>query len=137
MRHRVTLTVLFLGAFLSLATGLVLWHDNPAVDVAASDEGIEPAGEVPCPIAPWDAALNDNDDGPGGEHTEAFYEEVADECYAENIRRFDVAVVAGVLSLVLSLAGGVVLLMGAVGGLRRLRKVEEPAGHDLSGRSER
>lgn len=136
MRRRVTLTVLFLGAFLSLATGLVLWHDNPTVDVAASDEGIEPAGEVPCPIAPWDAALNDNDDGPGGEHTEAFYEEVADECYAENIRRFDVAVVAGVLSFGLSLVGGVVLLTGAVAGLRRSRGAGELTTDDLSGRSD-
>jgi hypothetical protein len=85
-----------------LLVGLFLWFDNPTVSASASDLGESgPAGEVVCSIAPWDAGLNDNRDGPGGEHSEAYFDEVAAECYAASTRRFNAAVGSGVLALLL------------------------------------
>ncbi|KRB74017.1 hypothetical protein ASE01_18655 [Nocardioides sp. Root190] len=123
MQHRVCLASLFVGAFLALAVGLLLWLDNPTVDITASDLNDEgPAGKVECTIAPWDAALNNNSDGPGGDHAEAFRDEVAEKCYAANSSRSNAAVASGVLALLLSLAGGLMLLLGAVGDLRSRRR---------------
>ena len=85
-----------------LLVGLFLWFDNPTVNVSASDLGDSgPAGEVGCSIAPWDAGLNDNRDGPGGEHSEAYFNEVAAECYSANTTRFNAAVGSGVLALLM------------------------------------
>ena len=99
----------FLGAVLLLLVGLFLAFDNTSVDVSASDvNGGGPVGEVGCTIAPWDAALNDNDEGPGGEHSRAFFDEVGAECYAASTARFRAAVGSGVLALVLLAASGVV-----------------------------
>lgn len=95
-----------LGAGLFLLVGLFLWFDNPTVNVSASDVGRSgPAGEVACSIAPWDAGLNDNRDGPGGEHSEAYFNEVAAECYSANTTRFNAAVGSGVLALLLLSVG--------------------------------
>lgn len=88
-------------ACLLLLGGVLLVLDNPAVTVSASDvEDSGPAGEVVCSIAPWDAGLNDNRDGPGGEHSPTYSREVADQCYAANMTRFDAAVASGVLALI-------------------------------------
>jgi hypothetical protein len=106
MQSRRTSIACALGACLLLVLGLVLWHDNPTVNVSASDFGDSgPAGEVACSIAPWDAGLNDNLSGPGGEHPGAYIDEVAAECYAANTTRFNAAVGSGVLSLLLLSAG--------------------------------
>lgn len=93
--------VLLLGGFLCL--------DNPTVSVRASDVGDRgPAGEVDCAIAPWDAGLNDNRDGPGGEHSRPYSEEVAAACYSASTLRFRAAVGSGALAL-LMLGVGVVV----------------------------
>ena len=104
-------TACLVGACLLLVIGLFLWFDNPTVNVSASDDldgGGSPAGDVGCNIAPWDAGLNKNDDGPGGEHTRPYRDEVAAECYSANTTRFDAAVGSGVLALLLLGAGVVV-----------------------------
>ncbi len=95
-----------LGACLLLLVGLFLWFDNPTVNVSASDlsDG-GPAGEVGCSIAPWDAGLNDNRDGPGGEHPRTYFDEVAAECYSANTTRFSAAVGSGVLALLMLSVG--------------------------------
>lgn len=91
-----------MGAGLFLIVGLLLWFDNPTVDVTASDLGDSaPAGEVGCGIAPWDAGLNDNREGPGGEHSGPYFDEVAADCYAANRTRFAAAVSCGVLGLLM------------------------------------
>lgn len=113
MQSRRIPAALLLGAGLSFLVGIVLWFDNPTVDITASDiNGLGPAGETECTIAPWDAGLNDNRDGPGGEHTNVYHDEVAAACYTANTTRFRAAVGSGVLAAVLligSLAGGLVL----------------------------
>lgn len=116
MHSRPTSTVCLLGAALLLTVGLSLWFDNPTVNVSASDLGESgPAGEVGCSIAPWDAGLNDNRDGPGGEHSGPFSEEVATECYSANRTRFNAAVSSGVLAvLMLSIS-----VVAATGSARR------------------
>ena len=91
-----------MAACLLLFVGLFLWFDNPTVNVSTSDLGDSgPAGEVGCSIAPWDAGLNDNRDGPGGEHAGTYSNEVAAECYSANTTRFNAAVGSGVLALLL------------------------------------
>lgn len=95
-----------LGAGLFLLVGLFLWFDNTTVNVSASDVGHSgPAGEVACSIAPWDAVLNDDRDGPGGEHSKAYFNEVAAECYSANTARFNAAVGSGVFALLLLSVG--------------------------------
>lgn len=75
---------------------------NPTVDVSAPDLGSsQPAGAVECSIAPWDAAINNNRDGPGGEHSEAVHAEVARECHAANMLRFRAHVGTGVAAILL------------------------------------
>ena len=112
-----TATVCLVGACLLLVVGLLLWFDNPTVDVRASDLGDSgPAGEVGCSIAPWDAGLNDNREGPGGEHSHLFSDEVAADCYAANMTRFHAAVGTGVLALLL-------LSIGAFGAARSKRRM--------------
>ena len=102
MHSRRTAAALLVGACLVLLVGLYLWVDNPSVDVSAADLGASaPAGEVTCSIAPWDAGLNDNRDGPGGEHADAYVDEVAAECYSANSTRFNAAVGSGVLALLM------------------------------------
>ena len=97
-----TATVCLAGAGVLLIVGLLLWFDNPTVDVRASDLGDSgPAGEVGCSIAPWDAGLNDNREGPGGEHSHPFSDEVAADCYAANMTRFHGGVGTGVLAVLL------------------------------------
>lgn len=115
MQSRRISTACLLGACLLLVVGLFLWFDNPTVNVTAADLGDRgPAGEVGCSIAPWDAGLNDNRDGPGGEHSDAYVDEVAAECYSENTTRFNAAVGSGVLALLL-------LGVGVVVGVRSMR----------------
>lgn len=102
MRRRVASIVCLVAAGLLLCASLALWVDNPTVSVAASDLGDRgPAGEVVCSIAPWDAGLNDNDQGPGGEHSGAFFDEVAADCYSSNTFRFRAGIGLGVAALVL------------------------------------
>ena len=102
MQSRRVSTTCLLGAALMLLVGLFLWFGNPTVHVSASDLGDRgPAGTVGCSIAPWDAGLNDNRDGPGGEHSGAYVDEVAAECYSANTTRFHAAVGSGVLALLL------------------------------------
>ena len=87
------------AAFLAAS---VLLFANLGVQANASDFGDSaPGGEVGCSIAPWDAGLNGNDQGPGGEHTRAYFEEVGAECYAANMTRFKSAVALGALGTVL------------------------------------
>jgi hypothetical protein len=98
-----------LGACLLLLLALFLWFDNPTVNVSASDlDGSGPAGEVGCSIAPWDAGLNDNRDGPGGEHSGTYFDEVAADCYPANTTRFNAAVGSGVLALLMVSVGVIV-----------------------------
>jgi hypothetical protein len=105
-----------------LIVGLFLWFDNPTVNVSASDLGDSgPAGEVGCSIAPWDAGLNDNRDGPGGEHSGPYSDEVAADCYAANKTRFNAAVGSGVLAL-LMLSISVVV---AIRSMRRIPTTEQ------------
>ncbi|KRA32347.1 MULTISPECIES: hypothetical protein [unclassified Nocardioides] len=100
---------LFVGAAVSFLVAVVLWFDNPTVSISASDiDDGGSSGEASCSIAPWDAGLNDNSDGPGGEHTQAFHDEVAAACYAANTRRFNASIGCGALALLL-LGGGAVL----------------------------
>lgn len=65
-----------------------------------------------CPIAPYDVGLNGSDNPPGGEHTAAYSEEVAADCYAANATRFRAATAATVAALVL-------LAFAIVSGWRR------------------
>lgn len=97
------------GAFLLLPNGFFLWFDNPTVNIGASDIGeSRPAGKVDCSIAGWDAGLNHNRDGPGGEHSGTYFNEVAAECYSANKTRFDAGFAIGILAL-LTLAAGVMI----------------------------
>lgn len=117
MQSRRTATVCLAGACLLLIVGLLLWFDNPTVNVSASDLGDSgPAGEVGCSIAPWDAGLNDNRDGPGGEHSGPYSDEVAADCYAANKTKFKAAVGSGVLGLL-------VLSISVVVAVRSMRRV--------------
>lgn len=91
-----------LGAGLLLTAMAVLWLDNQSVDIKASDYGTNgPAGAVECVVAPWDAGVNGNDEAPNGEHSGEFASEVAQDCYAVNMRRFDLGVGVGVGGLLL------------------------------------
>jgi hypothetical protein len=100
VQSRRSVVLCFAAAGLFLLVSLFSWFDNPAVDIRAADVGgDEPAGEVGCSIAPWDAGLNANREAPGGEHSSAYSREVAAECYAANMTRFDTAVVSSVLAL--------------------------------------
>ena len=102
MQSRRTATVWLVGACLFLIVGLFLSFDNVTVNVSASDLGESgPAGEVGCSIGPWDAGLNDNRDGPGGEHSSPFSDEVAADCYAANETRFNAAVGSSFLALLM------------------------------------
>ena len=81
-----------LGTFVLFLAALFVVFDNPTVSVSSSDYGtVGPVGDVDCTIAPWDARLNDNRSGPGGEHRAAFSHEVASECYSENTTRFNIS----------------------------------------------
>ncbi len=96
------------AACVSLAFALFMAFDNTAVDVSASDLGDEgPAGVVGCVVAPWDAVLNSNSEGPGGEHSQPYFQEVASDCYAANKTRFTTAVASGVIAFLLLAVGGV------------------------------
>ena len=106
MRSRRATTPCLLVACLLVLVGVFLWFDNPTVDVSASDLGSRgPAGDVGCSIAPWDAGLNDNRDGPGGEHSDAYADEVAADCYSASTGRFHAALGSGVLALLVLGAG--------------------------------
>lgn len=112
-----TATVCLVGACLLLIVGLFVWFDNPTVDVSATDLGAGgPAGEVGCSIAPWDAILNHNRDGPGGEHSHPYSDEVAADCYAANMTRFDAAVGSAVLALL-------ILSISALVAIRSMRRM--------------
>ena len=91
-----------LGAWLLSLAGLFLLFGNLTVNVSASDlDGDGPAGEVGCSIAPYDAGFNGNDEGPGGERSKDYFDEVAADCYAANSARFNAAIGAGALALLL------------------------------------
>ena len=106
MRSRRASTACLLSACALLLVGVFLWFDNPTVDVSASDlDSGGPAGAVGCSIAPWDAGLNDNRDGPGGEHSDSYSDEVATECSSANTTRFDAALGSGVLAVLLLSVG--------------------------------
>ncbi len=109
MQSRPSVVLCIVAAGVLLPVAMFLWFDNPAVDVRASDVGgDEPAGKVGCSIAPWDAGLNDNRAGPGGEHSSAYSHEVAAECYSANMTRFYTATVSGVLALTTLFGGAAV-----------------------------
>lgn len=96
------------AACVLLAFALFMAFDNTAVDVGASDLGDKgPAGDVGCVVAPWDAVLNSNSEGPGGEHSQPYFEEVASDCYAANKTRFTTAIASGVIAFLLLAVGGV------------------------------
>lgn len=98
-------------AALLFIAGVFLWFNNLSVDVAATDFGLSgPAGSVGCPIAPWDAGMNGNSNGPGGEHLRPFYDEVATECYSKNIARYNAAITSEVLALLVFSAGVVAVI---------------------------
>lgn len=98
--RRLTTTCL-VGACLLLAIGLWLMLDNQSVDISASDLGDgRPAGEVMCTIAPYDAGFNGNDEGPGGQHSRGYFDEVGSECYSVSMTRFKAAVASWALALV-------------------------------------
>ncbi len=108
------------GLLLLLSVYLLL--DNVEVDVSAVDMGeSRPAGQVGCPIAPWDAGFNDNRSRPGGEHSQAYGDEVADECSEASTLRFRAGVVIGVLGLF-------VLGVGSTAGLWGRRSQESAEG---------
>jgi hypothetical protein len=112
-----TATACVVGACLLLIGALLLWFDNSTVSVSAPDLGDRrSAGEVGCSIAPWDAGLNGNRDGPGGEHSHPFSDEVAADCYAANMTRFHAALATGVLALLM-------LCMSALAAFRSTRRV--------------
>lgn len=95
------------AGLLLLAAGW-LWFDNPTIDVAATDYDMSgPAGEVQCPVAPWDAGRNGNRQEPGGEHRAPYSEEVATECYVANIDRYHASIVTGSVGAVLLVAASV------------------------------
>lgn len=105
MRARVPALLLLLACVL-LPASVVIAYDNPTVDVQAVDaDGTGPAGSKGCSIAPWDAALNGNDDPPGGEHTAAYSREMAQKCFEANTARFRTAVGTGLLGAVAALVG--------------------------------
>ncbi|WP_372728019.1 hypothetical protein [Nocardioides sp.] len=109
MTSRRAVAALLAGALLFLLAGIVLWFDNPTVDVTASDLGTDaPAGAVVCSIAPWDAGLHHNDSPPGGEHAAGYAQEVAADCFAANTVRFRSAVGSGAVALGLVGAAAVV-----------------------------
>lgn len=119
MQSRLTSTVCLLVACLLLALGSFLWLDNTTVKVSASDLGDRgSAGEIGCSIAPWDAGLNDNRAGPGGEHSAAFVNEVAADCYSANMTRFNAGIGSGALALL-------VLSVGVVAVVRSLRSTKD------------
>ena len=96
------------AACVSLAFALFMAFDNTRVDVSVSDIGDDgPAGAVGCVVAPWAAVLNNNSAGPGGEHSQPYFEEVASDCYAANKTRFAIAVASGVVAFLLLSVGGV------------------------------
>jgi hypothetical protein len=102
MRPPRTVAACLLAGLLFLAISLFLWLDNATVDVSSTDLGPHgPAGEVGCVFAPWDAGINGNHDGPGGEHSSAYYDEVRSECADANTTRFDAGIATGVLALIL------------------------------------
>ncbi len=103
-----------------LLAGVFLWYDNPTVNVSASDSDFGesgPAGEVGCSIAPYDAGLNDNRDGPGGMHSDAYFNEMAAECYSANTTRYRAAIGSGVLALFM-------LVVGVVAAARSMRPAQ-------------
>ncbi len=82
--------------------------DNTRVDVRASDfDDQGPAGDVGCVVAPWDAVLNSNSEGPGGEHTRPYFKEVASDCYAANRTQFTTAAASVGIGFLLLVVGGV------------------------------
>ena len=108
--RRISMACLLAACFLLLGA-LFLWFDNPTVNVSASDIGESgPAGEVGCSLAPWDAGLNDNRDGPGGEHSGTYFDAVAAECYSANTTRFNAAVGSGVLAILVMSVGVIVAI---------------------------
>jgi hypothetical protein len=112
MQRRRFSVVCLVGAGVLLLVGLLLGFNNPTVNVSASDVGDRgPAGEVGCSIAPWDAGLNDNRDGPGGEHSRAYSNEVATECHSASTTRFNAALGSGALAVLM-------LSIGVVGAVR-------------------
>ena len=121
MHPRRISTVCLVAACSLVLLGLFLLLANPTVDISASDGGSGPAGNVECGIAPWDAGLNDNRDGPGGEHDRTYFDKVAAKCYSANTRRFNAAVGSGVLALLMLSVGAVVLI-------RSTRKGRVPQG---------
>lgn len=98
-----------LAASIVLVASMFAWFDNPDVNVGARDlDTSGPAGQVGCSIAAWDAGLNHNRNSPGGEHSAAYSEEVATECFAADMTRFRAAIGGGVLAIALVIAGAVV-----------------------------
>lgn len=99
--------LLLVGALVAFVAAAVLLLDNVRVDVKASDgtDGQAPGGEVGCTIAPWDAGVNDNDQGPGGEWPREYYEEVGEKCYAASMARYDAGRGTAALGAVLLGAG--------------------------------
>jgi hypothetical protein len=109
MRPKLLAAASFTAVGLLLLLGLWLLLHNQTVDVSASDtDQTTPAGQVGCVIAPYDAGLFGNDDPPGGEHSRAFADEVAADCYAVNMTRFKAGVASFGLGLVLLVAATVV-----------------------------
>ncbi|MFC7500954.1 hypothetical protein ACOACQ_04155 [Nocardioides sp. CPCC 206347] len=134
MGSRRTAATCLVGALLLLVLGLTVWFDNPTVNVSASDFTGEPAGEVGCSIAPWDAGLNENSEGPGGEHPHDYFAEVGAECYSANMARFRGAVGLAALALLLTTVGVVLALRASRTAAPARGHASDPAGGRGSGR---
>jgi hypothetical protein len=127
VQPRRTWTVCLLGACLLFLVALWLAFDNLTVNISATDLGESgPAGKVDCNIAPWDAGLNHNSHGPGGEHSGPYFDEVAAECFSANKVRFDAALGSGVLALL-------VLGAGVAVAVRSMRTSAPRTTHGQSG----
>jgi hypothetical protein len=99
--RRLTVGGAGVAAVVLLTLSIWLFIDNQTVNVNASDyDDGHPAGLVVCTIAPYDAGFLGNDDPPGGEHSSAYSDEVAADCYSVNKQRFHSGVGTGVIGVV-------------------------------------
>lgn len=95
--------VLVVAAVALVCLAVVLALRNVEVRVTERDfDGS--SGVVGCVVAPWDAVVNGERGGPGGEHDVAWGQAVGAACARENERRFGAAAASAAVGAVLLLA---------------------------------